>query len=381
MTRCLFIPLLVASLALPAAAQEAEPAPPTLEQVKAKDMAQSIAEIAALPVHKADKVADVIDIQLKNKLLHIRTSLPASLEQVRIQAPGLSGITTMRLSDVTTSGNPIVTFTLENVDYNTTEGISLNTSVYYTPVHLNISQDLVTIDDQTNSVQLIQATGALGEGQPQVTLHVQVTGDEPVSLQIQAANMIELRSTHPAEVAKYVDPIFKTLRQEGLLAVDSKLAWQVFADAFQPSDDLTSTLKAILARLNAEKFADREAASAELEQLGQPAALALMRWERRGLNDEQLGRIDAFLASFRLIDEAEIERRRKDPDFLLDCLYSEDAAIRRRALEELRKVTDKNVAFDIEAEPEQRLEAIARLRDSLGAAPATQAKRTLDDEP
>lgn len=381
MTRCLFIPLLVASLALPAAAQEAEPAPPTLEQVKAKDMAQSIAEIAALPVHKADKVADVIDIQLKNKLLHIRTSLPASLEQVRIQAPGLSGITTMRLSDVTSSGNPIVTFTLENVDYNTTEGISLNTSVYYTPVHLNISQDLVTIDDQTNSVQLIQATGALGEGQPQVTLHVQVTGDEPVSLQIQAANMIELRSTHPAEVAKYVDPIFKTLRQEGLLAVDSKLAWQVFADAFQPSDDLTSTLKAILARLNAEKFADREAASAELEQLGQPAALALMRWERRGLNDEQLGRIDAFLASFRLIDEAEIERRRKDPDFLLDCLYSEDAAIRRRALEELRKVTDKNVAFDIEAEPEQRLEAIARLRDSLGAAPATQAKRTLDDEP
>src|SRR5947199_954851 len=102
-----------------------------------------------------------------------------------------------------------------------------------------LSQDWDRLDDQTRTVQLIQSARDLGEGENRVTLYVQIIGTPAVDLRLGAESIVDLRRKYPAETAKYVDPIFRTLRQEGLLArVDPKLAWQVFAAAFTPPAEL-----------------------------------------------------------------------------------------------------------------------------------------------
>ena len=92
---------------------------------------------------------------------------------------------------------------------------------------------------------------------------------------------------------------------------------------------------------------------------------------RKGLSEEQRGRIDAFVAKFRPIPQEQAEAYRRDPDFLLDCLFAEDEGIRERALDQLRRVTGKPIDFDFAADEDHRLAAIAKLRASLGARPTS----------
>jgi hypothetical protein len=94
--------------------------------------------------------------------------------------------------------------------------------------------------------------------------------------------------------------------------------------------------------------------------------------DQKNLSDEQRGRIDAFVAQFRTVAPEQAERYRRDPDFLLDCLFADDEAIRVRALEQLRKLTGKSIEFDVSANEETRLAAIEKLRSLVGARPATQ---------
>jgi hypothetical protein len=192
-----------------------------------------------------------------------------------------------------------------------------------------------------------------------------------------ADNIIELRRQYPNETSTYLDPIFRTLRMGGLLSrVDPRLAWQVFADAFVPSEKLKSDLKNVLAKLDADSFQDRETAARELTQLGQPAALALMRMDRKNLTEEQRTRVDAFLSQFRTVPPEQAEKYRRDTDFLLDCLFADDEALRVRALEQLRRVTGKSIEFDVTADADHRLAAIEKLRDMIGAPPTTREKVT-----
>ena len=381
-TRILATLLLVALPTIAAAREEEKPQ--TLGEAKAKDQAQTLADIAGKPVIDAKSVFEIIKLTLRDKDLFVETQLPPTDEAI-VRAPGLKGLSKVRIStkvggaalNVAPAGGPppVLQYSFENIDYTSPNVIAIHTSVSQVPGQLMLSQDWDPLDDQTHTVQLIQSTREVGEGENRVTLYVQITGSTPIDLRLPADSIVELRRKYPAETAKYVDPMFRTLRQEGLLArVDPKLAWEVFADAFTPPPDLTAKLKQILPKLDAPSYQDREAASRELEALGQPAALALMRQDRKGLTDEQITRIDAFVAKYKIVNDAEANRLRGNRDFLLDCLYSEDEPIRREALGQLRKVTGKDVNFDVAADPQQRLESIAKLREVVGAPPATQAK-------
>jgi hypothetical protein len=365
----------------------ADEKPPSLAEAKARDEAQTIADAAGKPVINARSVFDIIKMTLRNKDLFVDTKLSPTDESI-VRAPGLAGLSKVRITTLVGANAinvaplppggpaPILQYSFENIDYSSPQAISIHTSVSQVPGQLMLSQDWDQLSDETHTVQLIQSTRQMGEGENRVTLYVQITGSPPVDLRLGAQNIVELRRQYPGETARYVDPIFRTLRQEGLLArVDPKLAWQVFSFAFTPSSDLDSRLKNILPRLDAPSYPERQAASAELEQLGQPAALLLMREDRKNLSDEQRTRIDAFIAKYKIVNDAEAKRLRGDRDFLLDCLYSDDAVIRREALTELRKVTGQAIKFNENAPPEQRLETIARLRQSLGATPATQEKK------
>ncbi len=340
---------------------------PTLEEMKAKEQAQSITEVAGLPVINAKTIDDVFQVSLVNNVVKLSTPLKATDDSI-VRIPGVSGLSRVK---VMMKDDVVAMFNFENRDYTIPNAVGAFTTISYVAGTVTLAQAWETVDDQTYNVQLLQHVRPLGEGEPRVSLFVQVTGDPEVKITLSADNVAELRREHPSEMAKYVDPILTALHQGELLAeVDPRLAWQVFADIFQPSGELNSKVNSIVARLNADGFQDREGASADLEKLGQPAALILMRMDRSKLSEEQRGRIDAFVSKFRTVPDEQAKKFRHDRDFMIDCLYSRDPLIQQSALTELRRLTGKEIAFDFSADPMARSRAIATLRESFGT-PAT----------
>jgi len=358
------------------ATQPGEQPQESLAEVKLKESLATAAEVTTLPRIRAKNVAEVVRLTIRDKDLHLETSLPAT-EQALVDVPGLAGVTRVTVTPLGEGkAPPLNHFALHNIDYTPTNAVSINTSVVQAvPGRLDLTQDYNLLADEVHSVHLIQNLVEIVEGEPRVTLHVQLTTPPGVRLQLQADNVVELRRNYPAEVAKYLDPIFRTLSQDGLLAkVDPKLAWQVFGGEYKPSSDLVAKVQALIKQLDAENFQQREAASKSLEALGQPAALAIRRMDRAGWTEEQVGRVDAFLANFKPTNDVDAKRLRQDRDFLLDCLFADDEQIRRLAHAELEKVVGRPIAFDLSAPPAQRLDSIKRLRASIGAVPSTQEK-------
>ena len=353
----------------------ADERPQTLGEAKAKDQLQKLGEIATLPIIQAKNVSEVVQIDVKDNDLIVSTHLPATEEAV-VRTPGLGGLSTVTraVRQFDPVRPPMSTLEFHNFDYTIPNYVCVHTSVSDAPGKLMLVQDFDALEDQVHSIQLLQNTGEVNEGDARVTLYVQITGTPAVDIRRQANSIVELRRQFPAETRLYVDPIFRTLRQEGVLSrVDPRLAWQVLADGYSPSAQLQSDVKVIVTRLDADNFADREAASRDLEKLGQPAALALMKIDRKALSDEQKGRVDAFLATFKTVPSPQARQLRLSRDFLLDCLYCDDLALRQRALEQLQSVAGHAIEFDLSAEPAKRLAAIEKLRSSLGTAAATQA--------
>jgi hypothetical protein len=355
-------------------AHAGEERPQNLAEAKAKDQLQTLAEAATLPIITVNSPTDVVQLAIRDNDLVVTTKISPT-DQAVVRAPGLGGLTRVNVmrQQVDPIRPPVESFSFENVDYSVPGVVAVHTSINQGPGKITIAQEQDRLKDEMYSVQLIQTTGELGEGDHRIMLYVQISGSPEVNKKIPAESIVDLRRRHPAETAMYVEPIFRVLRQPGFLSkVDPRLAWQVFADAFVPSPQLQSDLKTVLARLDADDFPAREAASRDLEKLGQPAALALMKTDRKTLSDEQRGRIDAFVAKFRTVEPDQAERYRRDPDFLLDCLYADELAIRTRALAQLQKVVGKPIDFDVSADAEHRLAAIEKLRAALGAPPTSQ---------
>jgi hypothetical protein len=345
----------------------AEEKQPTLAEVKAKEQQQTTNEWTGLPVVNVHGIEDIFTLAMVGRDLRIATKMEP-VEDALVSIPNMPGLSRVKFNGRQDPNGKylLLAFGFENRDFTAPGAVGVFTSVNYTVGNLQIEQMWDTIDDQTYHVTLMQHENP-NEGDPPVSLFVQITSPPAVDVKVNAHNIAELRRDNAALMAKYVDPILTTLKQPGLLTrVDPKLAWQVFGDVYQPPAELVEKVNALVKQLNADDFPQREAASKELERLGQPAVLVVRKIDRAGLSDEQKTRLDAFTSKFKTVTEAEAAMRRADPDFLLDCLYSDDAFIRAQALEALSKVMGKTIAFDINAAPEKRLEAIGKLRETIG---------------
>lgn len=366
-----------------AATREAAPTtaagdrPITLTEAKARETLRTATEFAGLPVLHPKTIGEVLKLTLNDNELLLDTALKP-VEQAAVQLPDLPGLARVKFLGAVEQSKPvvIVQFDLEIRDYTVPNAIASHTSASLVAGTLQLTQLWETIDDETYSVQLLQRPVTEGDDTPHVSLFVQDTGaTPPVDLQYKAANVTELRRAHPSEVAKYVDPIFRALHQDALLSrVDSKLAWQVFAETFTPSEDLMSQVKAVVTRLDAESFQEREAASRDLDKLGQPAALVLAKQDRKGWSDEQATRIDSFLAGFRIAADDDVKKLRGDKDFLIDCLGSSHIEIRKLAFDQLQKLTGKTLAIDVNADPQSQQRALDQIRQSVGTPTTHQAK-------
>jgi hypothetical protein len=82
-------------------------------------------------------------------------------------------------------------------------------------------------------------------------------------------------------------------------------------------------------------------------------------------------RVELFLAPYLPLPDPMVARLASQPSFLLDCLTSSDAAIRRMALVQLATVVGKPIKLDVSANGQALDEAVTQLRATL-MAPATQ---------
>jgi hypothetical protein len=183
---------------------------------------------------------------------------------------------------------------------------------------------------------------------------------------VQAADFQALLREHGPEVDEYVRPVLRQIGQQSALAPDGRVAWQVLADDWRPDPQLTRRAEQLLPALNAVDFHARDKALAELQAMGMPGATVLTHLDRSGLSPEQNLLIDRTLAPFSQLSPGDAKRLRRDTDFLTDCLYLADRDIRAAALERLKQVTGKDLAFDIDVAEARRPAAVSALRKQLG---------------
>ena len=214
-----------------------------------------------------------------------------------------------------------------------------------------------------------------GTDAPPVTLRVQILHDSQsqLNLVMSAATLPDLRRQHPYEFEKYLRPLFRQFGQdEAIFAVEDKIAWQVMCDDWRPPPDLAARIESLVARLNSEQFAQRQAAQEALQRIGEPAALMLRRAERRGWSAEQNSRVNRVLAEFFPLGDDQAKTLGRDVNFLLDCLCSDDPALRSATLGRLQRLLGRKIECNLDQSPGDRLVAVAALRRQLAPqGPAT----------
>jgi hypothetical protein len=376
-----------------AQAPPAAPAPPAAAEVPATEPATQEAdsvktrkarelELKTMPVARVASLRDVVQFAIENDDLIIRTSIPTTDSSAIVigDRPTLMSVATHHAEGA--QGAPYVPlyFMLIKHEYPDTGGISI-AHVNVVGQRVQVSRNLADEAEQnTFNVDLIQDDAFLEEGEDRIRFYVQETrGEEQlVDLKLSAPNVTELRRKYPAETMRYLEPIFREFGQASVLfQVNTKAAWQVLGGATttKPSPELSTKVDALLVKLDADDAKEREAALAELEKIGQPAALLLMQRDRKGLTEEQRARVETFLAPYKPLTDDEAAKMRGNVEFLLMALSSDDNALAALALDRLKEVSKQPVAFDLSSTGQTRTEAIAALRAKLLPA-ATQPATT-----
>src|SRR5213075_1844667 len=127
----------------------------------------------------------------------------------------------------------------------------------------------------------------------------------------------------------------------------------------------------LVMQLDADSFKERENALRKLKDMGPDALAVVEKLNRKSLSAQQQTEIEAFISDVKLASLEELEKLRKDPDFLVECLYCEDAAIRAAALERLRSLHAPVSGIDARSDPLAQASVIEELRSKLVAPPAT----------
>ena len=258
-------------------------------------------------------------------------------------------------------------------------GASADTNLFVRPGYFQLSR-IVRRGGEMAVISLSQTgepgdpPGATAGRDDRVTLRVRrmvvATGEVAEEFARTAPSFVELLRRHPHEAAEHLAPVFRDFRQEAeVLGADTRAAWQVLAARLPRDPALVREVEALVARLDADNYREREAATRRLRELGGPATLVLSDLPRGRYSAEQNSRIDAALAAFRPLSEEVAAGRLKDTEFLLGCLaYSDDALIRAGASGELERLTGRPVG-PLPADRETRLRLVRELRESIGPTP------------
>ncbi len=362
-------------------AQTTRPAELMRQQAEAKKQHDQMMNNIKL-VPGTFKMEDVCQITQENGKIMLKTKLPDTLDrngQSRIKVEGLSDNTIVTIFGRNNKNLP-QNFSLNNTNFSDLQAIQVDTTIQWNAQNFSITR-MSRLPTGFKSISLSQGQYMFTGGQMMQT-GVQFVvnesdnlGQMPVNVTCAATDFGAMRRQNPREVDRYLRPILREMHMEALMAVDPILAWQVFADEWQPQAQLQADIDRLLPALDAEGFQQREEAVKQLKAKGRDMALVAYHLNRKALTPQQNMELDTFLAGFQTVAADEAGRMKGDKQFLLDCLYSVDEQIRAAALKHLQEVWPGKLAFDVGADSEKRMAAIDTLRaESLKAAtqPAAQ---------
>jgi hypothetical protein len=302
-------------------------------------------EMRSLPYLGEHDLSEVLTFDMRDGRLYPVTRLPVSGEGY-VKIKGLGGEAKVRVLGRQTLQTAGAQRYLQFVyrDAGAPGAISVSTEVYSSPMVVNVSREAELADDAMTSVQLIQSAAAENDAYIQTVR----SDDKPSpSRRISAASVAELAEKDPPDVDEYLRPIFRMLGQEQVVFnVDDRTAYQVMADLCPIDAATTKAVDAAVNGLGADSYDDREAAMGKLRALGEPAAIDLTRSAPGHLAAEQAMRINLFLAPYHPLPDEQARNLFMDVDFLLDCQFSADPAIRDMARRRYKKVTGKPILFD-----------------------------------
>lgn len=334
------------------------------------------AVVAAQPQQPKVRLADVCELKVERDHLTLTSKLPTlpvarglhTLANNNIE--GLPGTSTVRIEGPSGADEPAV-FYLINNNADSSSASLVQTQVSCSNGQISIHQHS-QIDEGWQVITFTQGPddGPFA-GEPNgVVLTVTRSQDPGERTYCAAANWLALRQQYPREVDAYLRPLFRSLRQDGVFAVEPVVAHQVLDGIASPSASAAvgERIRKLVPQLDADDFAVRRDAMTALQHEGLDGALFLRTFSRTGLSTEQANRIDAFLKDYTLIDDDEVEHRRDDTNFLLDCLYCDDAGIQHAALAKLTSVGHKALTFPAGATADVCHDTIAHWRVQMVAS-------------
>lgn len=356
------------SLALASPAPATKPV--TVQTLKRQEFARQQKDKAALRALGPMDLTQAIQITRKAGLLVAHSAVDTNNDFVRIKLHEPDKLCTLRVykSDAI-PGMQSIQFTLD--DFSDPKIIYLQTEVLAPPGQLQIvgswempdRERFVTLLEKYPSVD-DQARAVPGE----ITLRVQELSDatgDLLNLVFDAPDLGTLQREHPLDVDKYVRPVLVELRAESLLSVDPGIGWQIFGPQATPDPKTAAIVQGLLPRLDAESFSARQSATSKLIHLGTPGAIALMHIHRDGLSPEQLARVDEILKPYHQLDQQQEANLSHQPEFLLDCLASDDPQLRQLSLNQLNKLVGHPIHFAVDAAAATRATQLADLRRQL----------------
>jgi hypothetical protein len=268
-------------------------------------------------------------------------------------------------------------FNLIVADYDVGPGAYRLITISKAADHLMLDCDS-GVGERSDYVQLIQdppqsidAAEVGNDPASRVRLIVQMSSaeDAGTTLTRSAGSFVDLRRTYPADVNRLIRPLARDLGVEDrMFAVYPLAAWQVVGSDAPPDAQTEDSVKKVLTDLDAQDFKQRLAAQRRLEEMGEPAALALYRLDRSKLSPEAAGAVESFLAGYHPLTDAEAARLGHDPDFLLDVLFCDDAELRQLAAARLERQCHAEVpaaVTDARTPTWQRTEMVDALRAKL----------------
>jgi hypothetical protein len=202
-------------------------------------------------------------------------------------------------------------------------------------------------------------------------VRMSIYGPDGTMLHSLTANDFQsLRREHRAEVYQYLGPILRLLKTEGVIGADVRKARQVLMARGELSE-VEPRVQKLVMQLDADSFKERENALRNLKEMGPDALEIVEKMNRKSLSAQQQTGIEAYISDVKLASLEEMEKLRKDPGFLVECLYCEDAGIRVAALERLKKLSAGVSGIDPRGDPLAQAGAIEELRNKLVPPPAT----------
>jgi hypothetical protein len=323
------------------------------------------------------KLRDVFDVRADKNSWTLTTKMPATHrnQPLRLNIDGLHGVNVLTMSASNKNKTPD-NFTFTNTNFSDPRAVQVATHLTLNYGNLIMGRYAQLLDGYHN-VTLNQGnfleddfgrakddSGRAG-GRTAVQFSVQIgdsQGTSQTNIQYTAPDFATLRRQHPKEIDQYLRPLLRQLQMESVLAADPMIAWQVFAEDLKPDQQTLKEVQALLPALDADSFQDRDRALHALRQKGLPVAVAITHLDRTKLSDQQNMLLDTAMAAFQPQRGADLSKWRNDTDFLLDCLYTEDLAIRTAALDAFQRKLGKLIQFDVTADFDARRVTIDAMR-------------------